>query len=277
MELVEFFKTAREREIIRQKRFCGEPWPWTDDPIFQRWRFCNVHREKDKTTEWFRENVRNYFGGWLAVQACFIFRWFNRIDVGKRIEDLFSDNWLTNENVQKEAYQRLKNVKPIVTGAYMMKTPDGLSKCDGVFWAIDHSLEQLKKYWSKWSGESLKEAWEDLCELPFLGPFMAYEIVTDLRWTPVLNKANDIMTWANPGPGAIRGLRDVTRNFTLTKADHDEMLEVMRKILAESRHSYNWPIHYSPWEMREVEHWLCEYHKYQNAKQGKRLKRRFHE
>jgi hypothetical protein len=39
-----------------------------------------------------------------------------------------------------------------------------------------------------------------------LGPFLAYEIVTDLRFTALLENAPDIMTWANPGPGAKRGI-----------------------------------------------------------------------
>jgi hypothetical protein len=49
----QYFATAREREHIRIKRMAGEPYPWSDDPVFRDWRFCNVHREHDKTTEWF--------------------------------------------------------------------------------------------------------------------------------------------------------------------------------------------------------------------------------
>jgi len=38
------------------------------------------------------------------------------------------------------------------------------------------------------------------------------------------------------------------------------------------------PLHWElpgRWEMREVEHWLCEYDKYRRAASGKRMKRKF--
>ena len=47
----EFFATAREGERIRYRRMAGEPYPWTTDPVLREWRFCNVHREHDRTTE----------------------------------------------------------------------------------------------------------------------------------------------------------------------------------------------------------------------------------
>ena len=35
---------------------------------------------------------------------------------------------------------------------------------------------------------------------------MAYEVVADVNYTPVLRFAKDRYTWANAGAGAIRGL-----------------------------------------------------------------------
>ena len=49
----------------------------------------------------------------------------------------------------------------------------------------------------------------------------------------------------------------------------------MRDLLKMSRDPQYWPEDWTPWEMREVEHWLCEYAKYQQAVQGVTLKRRF--
>ena len=37
----------------------GLPAPWTDDRILRDYYFTNVYRELDKTTVWFRENVRD--------------------------------------------------------------------------------------------------------------------------------------------------------------------------------------------------------------------------
>ena len=92
----EFFSTARERYQIKLRREAGHPRPWTKDPIFNEWRFTNVHREDDRTTVWFRENIRGslaqrdiHFDSLLRIlEATLIFRWFNRIETGEMIKDL---------------------------------------------------------------------------------------------------------------------------------------------------------------------------------------------
>jgi hypothetical protein len=114
-----------------------------------------------------------------------------------------------------------------------------------------------------------------------MGNFTSSEVVTDLRWTPVLRDAYDINTWACPGPGCARGLGWVvngdpqTYHYTL-KRDQEAMLSTMQELPARSRDNENyWPAHYQPWEMREVEHWLCEFDKYNRGLAGEKLKRRF--
>lgn len=273
MRTEEFFATARERYKIRERRLAGQKWPWTKDPVFKCWRFCNVHREHDKTTVWFRDNIRARTEGLKAIEATFIFRWFNRIETAEIIKDLILYKWNS-----AEARRRLKDQHPVVTGAYMLKTPDGKTKLDGVIYCITKGLPMLKDI----KLVSIEDTVTKLDELPFVGPFMAYEIASDLRWTNVLDKAPDIMTWANPGPGCARGLtwvigkdgldRDVRfrRNHPV---DREEMLDLMRELLAKAPE--HWPSEYQPWEMREVEHWACEFDKYMRAQSGRRLKRSY--
>jgi|SRR6185503_6979636 len=293
MDATLYFSTARERERIRLKRLAGKKPPWTDDEIFQRFRFCNVHRENDKTTVWFRENVRDPLANTARnldhkttallriVEATLAFRWFNRIETGEIIKDLLLNGWDT-----QEARKRLVDVTPIVTGAYMIKTETGLSKLDGVLYAIEKALPQLPAIVKTW-GDSIEQATADLCPLMWMGPFLAYEITTDLRWTPVLENAKDIMTWANPGPGCTKGLGRVFDGdqwrWNRAQPKHvAEMLELMAKLLEMSKKDKYWPKEWPQWEMREVEMWACELQKYctaldgfqKNGKYGK-LKRRF--
>jgi hypothetical protein len=277
VELLEqYFRTARERERIRIHRSQGlEPKDWTVDPVFQFWRFCNVRREDDKTTVWFRENVRNaLLSPYRVTAATVIFRWFNRIETGELIKDLLLEEWNT-----EEARRRLKDVTPVVTGAYIIKGPDYMTKLDGVLYCVDRALPQLKVMVENW-GPSLQSAWEDLCTIYYLGKFMSYEVVSDLRWTPVLNQAKDICTWANAGPGCARGLGWVLRNNSSTfnsesKVDQKIMLELMEALLYASREDKYWPVEFPRWEMREVEHWACEFDKYKRGESGNKLKRRF--
>src|SRR5665213_532654 len=126
-----FFSTARERYSILLKRRAGLPKPWSVDPIFQREYFCNVFRESDKTTEWFRENIRDKVRDdpQKALLAIAAFRWFNKIETGEKIKDLLVGEWSS-----EAASERLLNARPVVTGAYIIKTPDGMNKMTGVLW-----------------------------------------------------------------------------------------------------------------------------------------------
>ena len=66
------------------KKQSGEPYPWTDDPILQKYKFTNVFREDDATTVWFRENMRDELCEHSdVILATIIFRWFNLVETGK--------------------------------------------------------------------------------------------------------------------------------------------------------------------------------------------------
>jgi hypothetical protein len=165
----------------------------------------------------------------------------------------------------------------MVTGAYMVTGPIGMNKLDGICCAMD--ILKASSVPRSLYGMNLEEAHTALMTIPYLGDFRAYEIVTDLRHTIVLKEADDIMTWANPGPGALQGCQWVnpgTQHNYKGKMGREMAIELMRKLLFEANHkSKNWPSDWPQWEMREVEHTLCEYGKYQRGCHGERLKRRF--
>lgn len=279
-----YFATARERYSIMLRRSAGEPrQSWTQDSCYRQWRFCNVHREDDRTTVWFRENIRDPLSSRKSmrdvVEATLIFRWFNRIETGEIIRDLLLGTWNSDT-----ARQRLTGVSPVVTGAYIIKGDTGYSKLDGVLRCIDFARIELPRMLEVWQAQgqelTLQSVWSSLQILHQLGPFMAYEVVSDLRWTPLLQHAPDIRTWANAGPGCARGLsRVVTGKPSLfnrgSRKDQMQMVELMQEILEHSQNDSFWPQAWKPWEMREAEHWACEYDKYKRAEEGDNLKRRF--
>ena len=112
---------------------------------------------------------------------------------------------------------------------------------------------------------------------------MSFEIVSDLRWTDVLKDAPDIMSWANAGPGCARGLSRLVygspRGYFArgSKTDQEKMNNLMQDLLDMSYDQTYWPAENRQWEMREVEHWLCEFDKYVRAIDGTSLKRRYRE
>lgn len=282
----DYFSTARERYRITLKRRAKEPGPWTEVPELRDWHLCSVHREDDRVTRWFRNNIRQPLTdgyrkgthGYLdVVKATIAFRWFNRIETATVIWDML----LAPQRFDfAEAHRRLRDVRPIVSGAYIILGEQGYDKLTGVLRCVERAFDAVER--TSVLPDSLELAWRKFTEIPYMGGFMAYEVVSDLRWTHVLEGAEDIMTWANAGPGCARGLGWVVRNdpkaFHHRASQQKVMLLIMRELLAISREDVMWPsrrVGWQPWEMREVEHWLCEYDKIRRARNGERLKRRY--
>jgi len=276
--LTDFLDFAIERENIRLSREAGQPPPWTNDPVLQSYFFCNVFREDDKVTRWFRENIRDEVANdaHRSVLACTVFRWFNLIRSGEVLKPFLLNPELWDEEA---ILWELSEQDQVTGGAYMIRSPTGHRKAAGLLMNCRPVLEQAHDIgWASarlnWS---LQELHERIMEFEFLGSFMAYEVVTDLRHTVVGRNADDINTWAAAGPGCARGLGWVVAHdpttFSYGSARHQKaMLELMRDMLPVINQEWPWE---RKWEMREVEHVLCEFAKYRVAQTGGRVKRKY--
>ncbi len=284
--ITNFFRYARLRHDAYLAKCDKVPrGTQSQDPILNKYRFTNVFRELDKTTVWFREHFREEWRNDSRVLiGTVVFRLLNRIEVGEAIfnqSDMFDVNAFNeflhsggDVRVLRKAIRANCGDGPYVTGAYIISSPKGYSKLDGVLRVIKDFYRNSG--WRHWVDQdprgnecSLEAAWEWLRDQPYLGPFHAYEIVTDLRHTTLLDQAPDIMTWANPGPGARRGLNRVYgRDKRDKSASRDQMIEGMCELLAHSRDRDLWPSYWPEWEMREVEHTLCEFDKYERVRLG---------
>jgi hypothetical protein len=268
-ELDRYCYWQTERESIRIKKESDVlPSPWTDDPILQEFKFCQVFREDDRTTRWFRNHIREPMRNEEDVlMATIIFRWFNLIETGRTLID---HDLLRKWNRKKAIYEITKQPKWI-TGAYIIKTPNGMDKVTGVAECISHIWKARESILSRLheklaKGESsLEDTWLILRDYPYMGPFMAYEVVTDLRHTYLLENADDIMTWANAGPGAMRGLNRLTgRELDYSRKSHP-WCEEMQDLFHQVKDRLPWWVinkNDRSYEMREIEGGLCEFDKY---------------
>lgn len=275
----DFFAFCEERENIRKRKESGQPWPWTEIAALREAFYCNIYREDDKTTRWFKVNVRDKVKDdpERAFAACVLFRWVNKIETGEEILPwLLEPSPLPGGETWRETLKNHLQILacriPVFSGAYIISSPLGDPK---IHWAtmcaantITRAPDILKH------SSSLERMHERLMKEQGLGPFMAYEIVTDLRHTAVLSHAPDIMTWANPGPGCMRGLGWIVfdNNKIFDRSMRNDILDHMRTILEMSKEQ---PWIERPWEMREVEHALCEYDKFRRVQRGDRPKRRY--
>ena len=257
-----FFYWVHERTRIQERKDRGDPWPWTEDPILQEYKFTNAYRERDKTTVWFRKNIRDPLKYKPEVyMATVIFRWFNLIETG---QTLLKHNLHIDWDPEK-AYDVITPQDKWITGAYMIKSPTSKNKVRGICETITNVWNDRERFLDKCPWDSLQKMNAWLEGYPFLGPFLAYELATDFRHTFVGFRAFDILTWANAGPGAMRGLNRIYgRELTYTSKKHDWCAE-MRDLLtiAVIQQSLDF-------ELREIEHSLCEFDKYERVrlKQG---------
>lgn len=268
-----FWYWIKEREEIRKKKEAGAPWPWTRDPVLQEFRFTNVFREHDAVTKWIRPLREQYIGDASQIHRILAARFFNRIDVLQELDDHALLDRDPLNTIRIEAHLREWRPKgPWTTGAYIINSPNGMDKLAGVCWMIRqgegicHELyDQLIKIPPYM--RSLEASTKFLTQIPHVANFMAYEVVTDLRHTPLLEEAADIHTWANPGPGAKRGLNRFFGRPAIKASIRDsQAINEMRKLLALSagRLRNGFP----SMEMRDIEHSLCEYDKYMRVKRG---------
>jgi hypothetical protein len=257
-----FFYWINERIRIQEHKDQGDPWPWTDDPILQEYKFTNAFRERDRTTVWFRKRIRDPLRMQPEVyMATVIFRWFNLIQTG---ETLLKHNLHIDWDPEK-AYDVITPQDKWITGAYMIKSPTSMNKVRGVCKTITTLWEDRQRFLDRCPWETLEGMSRFLEGYPFLGPFLAYELTTDLRHTFIGFRASDILTWANAGPGAMRGLNRIYgRDLDYTSKKHDWCSE-MRELL-----TLSWMKHSLDFELREIEHSLCEFDKYERVrlKQG---------
>jgi hypothetical protein len=277
------FDWMLKRHDIWVRRSEGKPKPWTADPILQQYRFCNVFRELDTVTLWIRDNIRIPF-------ATHPYLWFmlaiaRTINHPPTLAELIGSRsaWPSSQVFHPNRMTELLDARKargeqVYTGAYMIRAESDSTK-PWYSWTKQRYISEivLGRLWDDRrkleeeldSARTLRETWALLAQEPHYigwGPFMSYEWVTDLRHTHYLRDAEDIMDWANAGPGALRGLR---RLMTEDGSLHPQPLSAaaalggMRVLL---QHAKAHKLAFVGWdatlEMRDIEHSLCEFDKY---------------
>lgn len=272
---------TRERHDIYLKRKQRLPPPWTEDRILRQFRFCNVYRELDTVTIWVREHIREPFADdkWLWFMLAIA----RRINLPATLAELMADKkgawprngkWSPDRMVQL-LDDRTARGEAVYTGAYMITAETGAEHI-GKTKSRTTAFSNLLPLWQKAAQiepqlhHTLRRAFAAILGQGFAwGPFMSYEVVTDLRHTSYLSHAPDVATWANAGPGAFRGLNRLQgrplkqpQKPEAACAEMVQLLELTRK---------EWPrqsVNFPRLEMREIEHTLCEFDKYLRVQLG---------
>lgn len=265
-----FWYWISERHRIFVKRQEGLSKPWTDDPILQSYKFTNPFRQNDRGTVWLRENFLEPHQhdplADIAFNICW-YRMFNWWGTGKLL------GWQTSwpaESIKETLADALARGEPVFTGAHIVYSPPGRPKIDAIVDVCTDLYHVCHGAFVDGCREdrSLQGAFEALTQVHCVGGFMAYEMVTDMRHTRLLEDAHDINKWANVGPGAIRGLK----RLGMPCRNQEEALESMRELLDlgwwEQAQLEGRMVGLPILELRDIEHSLCEFDKYWRVKSG---------
>lgn len=259
---------VREREVARRRKEGGKPWPWTEDEILQSYRFCNVRREDDRVTVWIRKSIRQAFAGhpmlWLMLCIARQINWPETL-----LELITEDAWPSNPRFEPQLMTAVLNARKargdkIYTGAYMISAPPakGADKQAYIAENVIGALWRRREHFPNLH-VTMRRVHEWITASNGWGPFMAYQAVVDMRFTPILGDAPDRSTWAAAGPGTIRGLNRLHGRPVATSLSQRQALLEMQAIYRTVEAETGVAMDFS-----DVPNILCETDKYLRVKNG---------
>ena len=202
---------ACERQRIFYRRLVGQAPPWTTDPVLSGHRFTNAYRASDRVSQYLINEVIP--GSESSADDIFfrvvLFKLFNRISTWERLSGLLGPiHW---SNFDLPAYddvltKALENGDRIYSAAYIMPSPRlGESRKHRnhlrllTLMMADDVPGQLSL------AGTMEEAYDLLRTYPSIGPFLAFQYVIDLNYSPLTSFSET--DFVVPGPGAIDGIR----------------------------------------------------------------------
>ena len=200
--------------------------------ILQEYKFCNCYRVLDRVSQFLLKSVIYNGVEYSKEDMIFriiLFKIFNKEDTWNYLMEKLKD--IVLDNFSFESYDRLlteykNNGNKIYNDAYISCA----NKAFGYEMKHQNHLALLEQMFIKDKMQnkiidckSMKEAFNILKEYPLIGNFMAYQLVTDINYSEVVNFREDEFTVA--GPGAIRGIKKCFSN--LDGATYEDVIKYM--------------------------------------------------
>ncbi len=205
---------AYERQNIFIKKKNGEKPPWTNDKILQEYKFCNSYRVNDRVSQYLLKNVIYNGQDYSKEDMLFrilLFKLFNKESTWelliKNLKDIKLKNFdfLKCSEILNDAISKKESIYndayiSCATKAfgYERKHENHLALLNKIF-NVDKSYKKILE------AKTMQEAFNILKTYPLIGNFMAYQLVTDINYSDIVNWQESEFTMA--GPGAIRGIK----------------------------------------------------------------------
>lgn len=209
-----YWQFAAERQRIFYRRLENNHRPCTSDPVLRNFKFTNAYRASDRVSQYLIRHVI-YRDDLPSDDAnlffrILLFKLFNKIETWELLEQAFGQ--VTLEGFDFRRYnailsKRMSSGERIYSAAYIM--PSGGSffghelKHQNHLRMLEHLMrEEYPKRLA--STRKMADAFALLRGVPFIGPFLAYQYVTDLNYSTLTDFSEDEFVVA--GPGALDGI-----------------------------------------------------------------------
>jgi hypothetical protein len=260
-----------ERENIRIKKERGDPWPWTLDPILQKYKFTNVQRKNDRTT---RALVEEYYTRYVATSSpdvvlynCGLYRYFGTIEWARAV------GWQRRHDLQhivRTAKERMNRGERVFTGAYIVTNCGEYGPKERVVGSFIGNLWDARRDIVRafCSLRSWQAAYKETVKVHGWGGkgFYAKEALQDMILC-YPGHVNDEYDWSPVGPGARRGInRLLGRPLKFTQAEDifiEELLGIRDGVTAQWNKKFDEPL-----SAHDVQFCLCEFDKYERVRLG---------
>ena len=205
---------ANERQNIFIKKLNGDTPPWTNDPILKTYKFCNSYRVNDRVSQYLLKNVIYNAKTYKDEDMLFriiLFKLFNKESTWELLLKEFKDITLSTFDMKEYSNvltNAINNNIKIYNDAYISCA----TKAFGYDRKHDNHLALLNKMFiiDKVQDKILKcinmeQAFKIIKSYPLIGNFMAYQLITDINYSNIVDWKEDEFTVA--GPGSLRGIK----------------------------------------------------------------------
>lgn len=237
-----YWHFAAERQRIFRQRLLHGQWT-TDDSIMSRFRFTNAYRASDRVSQFLiRKVIYDQERDWTdTFFRIVLFKLFNKIETWESLEERLGEITVSSFDAHLfgVTLSDIRSVQgSIYSAAYIMPSARSFGSSNK---HVNHmrllELMLIRRLPDR-IGETGRamEVFRRLIEYPSIGPFLAYQLLTDLSYAPHIRLQES--EFVAPGPGALDGMRkcfddpgelapqDIIRWVTESQADEFKRREI---------------------------------------------------
>ena len=209
-----YWRFAAERQQIFFRKTIGVNSSLTNDPVLSEYKFTNAYRASDRVSQYLIRQV--IYRDDLPSDAenvffrTLLFKLFNKIETWEALEAAFGDVTLANYSfaefkavlsARQDSGERNYSAAYIMPSAgrvfgHRRKHSNHLKLLE---WMLETQFPRRLQ-----DSKSMAEGFDLLASAPSLGPFLAYQFVTDLNYSSIVDYTEREFVVA--GPGALDGI-----------------------------------------------------------------------